>query len=293
MKRLTTLIILTATTFGCDENQKLNDEVKAEIYNEDIDSLTIFGASKEQKDSIFNSILEFPKTKDTTEFIANLRLFYELEVDESCQKENEKITTYQKVKIFGSEKEYVFVEYDYGNGCAAAFPWKHQLLLTHEGILVESLSALRYEFLEIFKNEPPLLLTVNASAKGNGSHSIFKVTADTLENILDNELPYYLRTYDAHHDNRVNEPHEFLYNVKDWNNDGINDISFHGKFVLIQGLSENGVWYDKEIINGKEIIYSIDNPFKKVDVELVFLFDKNTNHFKAKEDYSNKYELYK
>jgi len=294
MKRLTTLIILTVTIFGCGQNQKLDNEEKATTFNEDMDSLTTFENSKGQKDSIFNPVLEFPTIKDTTEFITDLRQFFELEVDESSyQKENERITTYEKVQLNGSENDYILIEYDYGDGCGAAFPWKHQLLLNTDGKPMKSLSALRFEFIEIFKNQPPFLLTVNATSKGNGSHSIFKMSADTLENILDNELPYYLRTYDAHQDNRVNEPHELALRIKDWNNDGFNDISFNGKFVLIQGLSEYGDWYDGETINGKEITYSEENPFKKVNVELIFLFDKKTNHFKVKEDYSKEYEEYK
>jgi hypothetical protein len=61
--------------------------------------------------------------------------------------------------------------------------------------------------------------------------------------------------------------------------------------VFIQGQTKNGDWFDTETINGKEVTYSIDNPFKKISVEFIFLYDKQTGHFKAKENYTEKYGL--
>jgi hypothetical protein len=57
------------------------------------------------------------------------------------------------------------------------------------------------------------------------------------------------------------------------------------------GQTKNGDWFDTETINGKEVTYSIDNPFKKIPVEFIFLYDKQTGHFKAKENYTEKYGL--
>jgi hypothetical protein len=79
--------------------------------------------------------------------------------------------------------------------------------------------------------------------------------------------------------------------IKDFNNDGLNDIAFVGKIILIQGKTKDGFWYDNEIVNGKTISYSVDNPFKKIPVEFIFLYDKQTGHFKANENYTKKYGL--
>ena len=49
--------------------------------------------------------------------------------------------------------------------------------------------------------------------------------------------------------------------------------------------------FDSETINGKTITYSEENPFKKIPVEFVFLYDKQTGHFKEKENYTKKYGL--
>ncbi|MDQ3072324.1 MAG: hypothetical protein M3Q97_03540 [Bacteroidota bacterium] len=273
-----TLLILM--TFGCADKQAPKDEK------------SIVTENQEKTDTIFRYVAHYPTIKDTTEFISDLRQIFGLEVDESpSQKANEKITAYKKVKIYGSGVDYFFVEYDYGTGCGAAFPWKYQVLLTSNGKLVKILSGQRYEFVEIFKNENPFLMTVIGTSKGNGGHELFKISADTLENIYKGYFDYHVRTYDAHQDNKINEPNELILKVKDFNNDGFNDIAFVGKIVLIQGQTKNGDWFDSETINGKTVTYSIDNPFKKIPVDFIFLYDKQTGHFKAKENYTEKYGL--
>jgi hypothetical protein len=279
MNKLLTLTILTLTTFGCVNNQTPKDE-KLPVTETQVN------------DTIFRQVADFPAINDTTKFIADLRKVFELEVDESpSQKTNEKITTYKKVKIYGSDKDYFFIEYDYIDGCGAAFPWKYQLLITTDGKLVKTLSGLRFDFVEIFKNQNPFLMTVSATSKGNGGHEIFKITKDTLEDVFESNLDYFVRTYDAHEDNSINEPNELTLKVKDFNNDGFNDISFNGKIVLIQGQTKNGDRFDTETKNGKEVTYSIDNPFKKIPVEFIFLYNNQTGHFKAKENYTEKYGL--
>lgn len=279
MKTLLTLIILTLTTFGCSNKQTPKDE-KSTVTETQV------------TDTIFKQVADFPIIKDTTKFIADLRQIFELEVDESpVQKANEKITTFKKVKIYGSDSDYFFIEYDYKVGCGAAFPYKYQLLLTTNGKLVKTLSGQRYEFIEIFKNENPFLMTVVGTSKGNGGHELYKISADTLENVYEGYFDYDVQTYDAHEDNKIYEPNELTLKVKDVNNDGFNDISFYGKTVLIQGQTKNGDWFDTETINGKEVTYSIDNPFKKISVEFIFLYDKQTRHFKSKENYTKKYGL--
>lgn len=280
MKTFLTLTILTLTTFGCSNKQTPKAE-KSPVTE-----------TQEKADTIFRQVADFPTIKDTVKFIADLRQIFGLEVDESpSQKENEKITTYEKVKIYGSDKDYIFIEYDYKEGCGAAFPWKFQLLLTTDGKLVKTLYGQRFEFIEIFKNENPFLLTVTGTSKGNGGHEIYKISADTLENVYEGYFDYDVRTYDAHGDNKIYEPYELTLKVKDFNNDDYNDISFYGKIVLIQGQTKNGDWFDSETINGKTITYSVENPFKKIPVEFVFLYNKQTGHFKARENYTEKYGL--
>ena len=240
-------------------------------------------------EKVFRHVSDFPTIKDTTQFITDLRQTFDLEVDESpYQKANEKISTYRKVKLYGSDKEYIFIEYDYKDGCMAAYPWKYQLLLTTEGKLIKSIAGQRFEFVEIFPNQNPFLLSVIATAKGNGGHEIYKITADTLENVYEG---YGIQTFDGHQDNKIFEPNELKLVVKDFNGDGFNDVVFEGNLVYIQGKTKDGDWYDTETINGKTITYSIDNPFKKVPIKFVFLYDTKTGHFNAKENFNKKYKL--
>lgn len=278
-----TLILFTilALTTLVSANEKTPKDDKSHIE-----------AVHEIENIFFKPINDFPIIQDTSKFIAELKKIYKLEVDYNPNiLKEEKITTFKKVKLYGSDKDFIIIEFDYGDGSGASYPWKYQLLLTLDGILVKCLSVQRFEFIEIFKNENPFLLTVAGTFKGNGGHELYKITADTLENVYEGYFEYSIRTYDAHHDNSVNEPNELDLIIKDYNDDGFNDIAFVGKIVYIQGQTKNGIWFDSETINGKYITYSIDNPYKKIQVELIFIYDKQSGHFKAKESYTKKYKL--
>jgi hypothetical protein len=276
MKTAISIIILTLTFFGCSDNKVVKkDNVESE---------------KPKKASVdfAKQLLDFPNIKDSVSFISELRKTFDISVDESPeQKKNETITTFQKVNIYGSDKEFIFIEYDYKVGCMAAYPWKYQLLITPNGKLIKSISGQRYEFIEIFPNQNRFLLIVSSTAKGNGRHELYKFSADTLENVYEGEL----KTYDAHQDNMVNEPNELVTSVSDYNKDGFNDIAYRGNLVLIQGKTKDGTWFDSETINGKVVTYSTEYPFKKIPVDFIFLYDKKTGHFKQKENYLKKYGL--
>lgn len=277
-----TLILFTilALTTLVSANEKTPKDDKSHIE-----------AVHEIEKIFFKPINDFPIIQDTSKFIAELKKIYKLEVDYNPNiLKEEKITTFKKVKLYGSDKDFIINEFDYGDGSGASYPWKYQLL-TLDVILVKCLSVQRFEFIEIFKNENPFLLTVAGTFKGNGGHELYKITADTLENVYEGYFDYAIRTYDAHHDNSVNEPNEFNLIINDYNDDGLNDIAFVGKIVYIQGQTKNGVWFDSETINGKYITYSIDNPYKKIQVELIFIYDKQSGHFKTKESYTKKYKL--
>ncbi|WP_079242136.1 hypothetical protein [Chryseobacterium indologenes] len=234
-------------------------------------------------------LADYPAIKDSSKFITNLRQAFDLNIHESqVQQEGEKITVFKKVKINGSDQDYYFIEYDWKVGSTAEYPWKNQLILTQDGKLMKTLSAHRYELVSIFPKENPFLLVTSVTGQGNGGHELYKIAADSLVNIYEGEV----RTYDAHEDNKVYEPNELKLKIKDYNNDGFNDIAFTGNLLLIQGQTPQGDWYDFETINGKQVSYSVNNPFKKVPVEYIFLYDQKTGHFKEKENYVEKYKIF-
>ncbi|MGR3857031.1 hypothetical protein [Chryseobacterium indologenes] len=234
-------------------------------------------------------LADYPLIKDSSKFIKNLQQAFDLHVHESpVQQKGEKITVFKKVKINGSDQEYYFVEYNWKTGPNSGYPWKNQLLLTQEGKLVKILSAERSQFVSIFPKQNPYLLATSVTAHGNGGHEIYKITADSLEDVYGGNV----RTYDAHEDNKIYEPYELQLKIKDYNNDGFNDIAFTGKLVLIQRRTPDGFWYDNTTINGRKVSYSVDNPYKKIPVEYIFLYDQKTGHFKPKGDYREKYKLF-
>jgi hypothetical protein len=217
---------------------------------------------------VFSQIATFPTISDSAKFITELLDKFELEVDNDSPTTSGSITTYKKIKLNGSDKDFILVEYDWMDGCMAAFPWKYQLIFTTGGKHIQTLSADRYDFIQIFPNQNPYLLALVATAKGNGGHEIYKVTADTLENVYEGYYDYTIRTYDAHGDNTLYEPHQLQLTIQDKNGDGLNDITFKGKLL-----------YDDGIKN-----YT-------TPLEFIFLYDKQTGHFRAKENYEKKYGL--
>jgi hypothetical protein len=229
----------------------------------------------------FTFIKEFPVIKDTIAFIKELRKSCVLEVDDMNGSFKEDITYYRRLQINGSNERFILLEYDYHDGCGAAFPWKYQLIFKNDGTLVKSIDGERFELVTIFPNQPPFLLIVTATSKGNGGHQIYKISGDTLENIYDGYKDYETQTYDAHQDNTIFEPYELKLKIKDYNQDGWNDIAFYGKMVLIRGVDKTGaIWFDGE----REI--SEKHPFIKIPVEYIFLYNRRTGHFEGKEPYS-------
>ncbi|MES1181430.1 MAG: hypothetical protein ABUL44_01415, partial [Flavobacterium sp.] len=113
------------------------------------------------------------------------------------------------------------------------------------------------------------------------------------ENIYDGYNDYQTQTYDGHEDNAVFEPTELKLSITDKNNDGYKDMVFSGKIVLTQANNYKGLWYDMEVRKNQDtIFYSAQHPFKKIPVAFIFLYNKSTGHFEAKEDYDKKYEQY-
>lgn len=270
MKTLLTLTILTLTTFGCSNKQKPKDE-----------KLTVT-ETQQKTEKVFKQVADFPTIKDTTQFITELRQTFDLEVHESpVQKENEKITVFKKVKLYGSDKDFIFIEYDWNVGSMAEFPWKYQLLLTTDGKLIKSLSGQRFEFVEIFENKHPFLLITKITAKWNGGHEIYKINSDTLENVYEGYYDYNTRTVVGGEGIYAFEPAELKVNFKDENKDGFNDIVFSGQKLMLGKYTKDGFWYDVE--NGNP--FTIENPADKISINYIFLYDKQTGHFKAKEKY--------
>ncbi len=232
----------------------------------------------------FPYINDYPDIKDTSNFIKELLDFCKLEINDLDAKySKETINKFEKINIWGSEKDYYLIEYDYKYGCMATFPWRYQFIFSDKGKLIKVLWAIRYEMIDIFPNENPLMLAVVSTAGGNGGHSLYKIENDSFVDILERKC----KTYKASNDNFVFEPYELNLKITDNNNDGYNDLIFYGNILLINGLTNEGVWYDYDKINGEEIFYSEENPFKKFDIKYIFQYNPKSKHFVGIEDYDN------
>lgn len=231
----------------------------------------------------------YPKIKDTTKFISKLKTLFEIEIQhEFSPKEHDKITLFKKVKIFGSDEQYYLIEFDYADSFDAAYPWKFQFLINSKGEAVKLFSAEKIELIQILENHNPFILTVESTYRGNGGHCIYKFNSDSLVNCLNNSF----KTYDANEDNYVFEPNDLNLKFEDINSDGYRDLIFFGKMIFIQGQNENGGWYDGKYTDGNFVDFSIDNPYRKEDIELQFIYDNELKRFIEAENYLEKYKKY-
>jgi hypothetical protein len=294
MLRIKPAIIICVLVAGCGSKSK-TDSSSADVSAKDTAQETV-SVPRQQMPAVvpFELIRQYPIIKDTAAFIDALRKSCQLEVYENAEQQRlQKISYYKKVKLHGSGKSYVLLEYDYAVGSGASFPWKYQVLFNEEGELVQQFSALHFRLLNVFPGKAPLLLTTVATSKGNGGHELYQFRGDTLENVYEGYYDYHFSTYDAHEDQAIFEPNELNVAASDDNKDGYKDLVFQGKLVLIKGLTDNGDWYDTNEKNGRRIEYSAANPFKKLPIKLVYLYDPVSGHFKEKEDYEKKYEAYR
>jgi len=279
-------IVLSLCFFGC--HYKTQPAVQQAIVDTPSD-IYFPGLPKTEVDSPevpeppqviypFKYIKDFPVIKDTNAFIKELIKSCVLGIDDFNPSFKKDITYYKRIQINGSNKDLILLEYDYHEGCGAAFPWKYQLLFTETGKLVKSLGAIRFEMIKIFPDQKPFLLAVISTNHCNGGHQIWKFSDDTLENVYDGYKDYETKTYDCNADYTIFEPYELKIKIKDYDHDGFNDISLNGKLLLTDGIDSAGMDY-----NGT---FSEENPFIKIPVEYIFVYDKKTKHFVAKEPYS-------
>lgn len=243
---------------------------------------------------IFKKIKDFPSIRDSTSFISELKKISQMDPMMN-QTEKERITFFKKIKLNGSNREFFLIEYasghDYDTGVGTEFPWKYQFLFDTQGHLIKSFHALRFELVEIFQYQNPFLLILTSTYRGNGGHEIYKISSDTLENIYNGYKNYSIKTYDSYEDSKIYSPNELKLQIKDYDSDGFNDLLFTGELILIQGLADNGNLYDTEVRNGKNVEFSVENPFKKIPIQYVFLYNKKSGHFEAKDDYTKIYKL--
>lgn len=234
----------------------------------------------------FELVKKYPEIQDTSIFIEELKKNCHLF---SRKTKVEKINYFKKTKIYGSNKNYIIIEYDFndGNGSMSACPWKNQIIFDKNGKLLKILDCDRIDICKIFPNNNPFLIGLSSTAKGNGGHYIYQIQYDTLATFFIGFLGNRPQTYDAHEDNTLNEPTEFPYKISDKNKDGYNDITFSGNIVMIVDMNGSGSYISKE---GKEIKYSFETPYKKIPVIFNFLYNPRTKHFEEEKDYSEKFK---
>ncbi|WP_159038668.1 hypothetical protein [Brumimicrobium mesophilum] len=219
-------------------------------------------------------ILELPNITDTNKLIIALRSKYKLEVDEAHGIQ-ETISKCQLVDIGKAKNEFILIEYDYKDGCMAAYPWKYQIIFKQGNTTPIHIGA--YDSIQSIElNNEKYLLATESTGKGNGLHKLLTVSNNSIINVLD--LDYDdIHTVDSYGDDGyfVNP---LSISVKDFNHDGYEDLVFKGSRKMLMGSTEYGDHYDL-----KESEYYIK------PVVFVFIYDSKSNKYIAQEDYWKKY----
>lgn len=218
---------------------------------------------------------------DTSAFIDSIVEAYDLYVPEDIEgKQEHEIAIIDSLRIYGSDDMYSLIEYSFGHGAGAGVPWKYQVLVDPKGRLIKKMMATRIRFLDIEDGEYPYLLVLESTSKGNGGHLLYRFESDSLKTVMNTLLNDEYRTYDMHQDRSMNDPYELDIVISDYNNDGMNDIAFKGKKVYLQGVTKEGIWYDTRMVAGESMSFTPDDPFKRVDVAYIYLYDPSDGLFK-------------
>ncbi|MCD7936778.1 MAG: hypothetical protein LUG98_07965 [Tannerellaceae bacterium] len=136
------------------------------------------------------------------------------------------ITQIDTILLYGSDTNFLIIEYSYPDGPMSDYPWKIQFLITTDHKPVNYFQANRYELIEVFPDQHPLLLILNVTGKGNGWHEIYRMKNNNCINIC--EPDEFIKTYDAHTDYDIFDPPELQLTIEDCNGNGFNDLIFKG-----------------------------------------------------------------
>jgi len=261
MKKTLLIFLLLLNIISCNNKPKLDDKDNGLRINKCL-SRTYF--------RYFDLFLDYPKIKDSTIFVENLIL---PNASGSEPKADSRITFFKKVNIYGSSKPIYIVEGSWGEGCMADYPWKIQVFFDWKGKFIGSESADSFAMVNVLKNQYPLLMMLVTTGKGFGWHCFYKYDKDSckLVDMLvgDDHGDSQNMTYCSNDWYEINVPYSLNLLIKDYNNDGYNDIIFYGKCLVL---------YDEK--TGEH--YTTEKPFDKFDVEYVFLYNKEKDQFVLK-----------
>ena len=248
--------------------EKSNNQISTYDANQDLSQIE---KTCRSCDSMISAL---PNISDTSMLIAAIRMKYNLEVDDTHGIE-ESITECNFITIGTGNHKLVLLEYDYKDGCMAAYPWKYQVFL-NEGCTTP-LHIGSYDAIQpIELNNEKYILTTSSTGKGNGIHKLLTYSNDSIINVLDldyNDVP----TVDSHGDDGY-YVNPLITSVKDYNLDGYDDLIFSGRRKMLMARTKSGDHYNLE-----ESEYFIK------PVAFVFLFDSTKNKYSAQEDYWKKY----
>lgn len=200
-------------------------------------------------EKVFAAILDTAWYQDSARFLQKLDNAYGLLNTKG------KISKFERALLFGYTDTIYSVEYSIPiDSICENKPHQQQFLFNRDGQLLHQDQATSAQFIEIWEDQAPVLMTLNISCEGKGKHHFYKYENGRLIDIFnvflgDEQTPY---TYLNIADSVCFDPLELKLIIKDLNNDDYNDLLFSGKKIVLK--DETGrkypTWkpYQKELI---------------------------------------------
>ena len=239
-------------------------------------------------------VAAYPSITDTAQLLTDFKLQLGIDLREAPEQRDGRFTAFKKFPLYGSKDSLYLLEYTWGNGAMASYPWKCQFIFSKDGRLIKRAMGERYALERVFPQRLPYLLVTQVTARGNGGHCYYRMNADTLEDVFDgfDDDEYYFKTIDGHEDTDVLEPNELPATYHDVNGDGYNDIVFSGKKLMLGGYTKDGGWYDAVSVDGKTTTFTPEHPASVIPIRFVFLYNPATQHFTWKRPSKQQQQTY-
>ncbi len=267
------ILLLSILLWSCQEQNtnpnsnnnsaepKINTEKSHSFFDREQERL------EKRRSYVFQPLLDSAGSSDTM-FLQHLIRAYELE------EWQEAIVHYSgSSPLYGLEDSIWLIDLKLPNDSLCAPFGKHyQLIFNAKGQLIHEDSAAQAELLELWEDQPPLLMTFNHDCNHLGQHHFYKyekgVLIDIFNVLMESTPPTF--DQDATADGIIYQPSMMDLRIEDQNKDGWNDLVFRAQKLILRGPDSSKT-------------YTLWRPYRREAMEYVFLFQKNEDWFVQKQ----------
>lgn len=218
---------------------------------------------KARRNLVFKTILDSASRANKTTLVSKLKETYRPTLPHAME-----LTICKNTYMYGYSDSLWIVELKaLDDNLCHPYGLRRQFIFDAAGHLIYEDSATQVEFVKIWKEKSPLLMTLNSDCKGRGQHHFYKYESGQLIDIFNVLLETTPLTYDEQKsdDYAIFQPAVLTLSVVDKNGDGRNDLVFSGQRLLLKGPDNKQ--------------YTESAPYKREKVEYVFLYEPGEDWF--------------